>query len=161
VAGEYRAYTLGGVEELVGGVWVKVGPRAPVKARSGQSFTIRATLNPYRNRGPVINSTLTVAVPAGLRGSTGNLVVSGGGDTGGDEGEADPDCIVDPESCGAEPAATTFSGLLSQLGGAVHNNDVSANLVIDGPSSLVRRSARTTAPQVVSGALTLPVTVIS
>jgi len=106
-----------------------------------------------------------VAVPAGLRGSSGSLNVAGGADAG-DDGDGgsdvqDPGCITDPSSCGAEPAASTFRGLLGQLAGGVHNNDVVATLVVDGPNASVRRTTRVTAPQVVSGALTVPVTVVA
>jgi hypothetical protein len=162
VAEQYRSYKVTRLEQQVaGGGWTPVGATRPVRARTGSSFGLRVTLTPFRNRGPVVQPVLRVSVPAGLRGSSGSLIVAGGTEGGGGFDPEDPTCIIEPEECQTGPGATTFAGLLTELAGAVHNNDVVATLVVDGPTGAVRRETRGTSPQVTTGSVTVPVTVIA
>jgi hypothetical protein len=160
VADGYRAYRVARLEQQVaGGGWTPVGATRPVRARSGATFGLRVTLRPYRNRGPVVQTVLVVPVPAGQRGGTGSLLVAGGAEAAEGAGPADPTCIIEPEACGTTPTATSFQGLLTGLAGAVHNHDVTATLAVEAATGLVRREVRRSAPQVVTGVLTVPVIV--
>jgi hypothetical protein len=161
VTTEFASYKVASLEQQVaGGGWTAVGATRPVRARSGSRFGLRATLKPYRNRGPAVQVVLVVSVPAVPRGSVGGLVVAGGAESAAVAGDDEAACIIEPEACQTTPRATTFDGLLTELAGAVHNDDVAATLVVDGPAAPARREARRPAPQVVTGHVNVPVVVI-
>lgn len=126
----YRALNLEKVEANVGGKWVTVDRKSPIRVQAGSDLPLRVTLLPSDKSQPAQTVRLSVAVPNKARG--GYLVV----------GE-------DEYSRGVK--ASSFDDLLDSLAHSPHNNEVIATLHTESRQGELTDSDSQVVSDVVSG----------
>ncbi len=141
---DYRAYHVSRLAIRRGGEWVNVKEHSRTTVTAGKTVRMRATLRPARawEAGETRKLRFSVDVPRGSAGSSGELIVFGGGRAAG--------------------KAESFNELLDQLANAPRNNDVSGALRLRGEEKGGRYEDRdmTTISEVVSGHVDVRVRVV-
>lgn len=143
---DYRAYHVSRLAIRRGGEWVNVKEHSRTTVTAGKTVRMRATLRPSRawDAGETRKLRFSVDVPRGSAGSSGELIVFGGGRSAG--------------------KAESFNELLDQLASAPRNNDVSGALRLrgerKGEDKRYEDRDMTTISEVVSGHVDVRVRVV-
>jgi SpoIVB peptidase S55 len=157
----FRRYRIDKVLRKTGtNTYVEVNSRTPIRVRAGGSVTLRVRLTPFKGRGLVRNFDFTYLIPRDRAGSSGTLEVVGGASA----FSEDTFCLFDPDACGGEGGAKSFSQVLQALGRQPRNDQLIATMTIGpapgnpGSRPAVTKQVRT-ATQIVTGQRSIPVIV--
>jgi hypothetical protein len=157
----FRRYRIDKVLQKTGtNTYVEVNSRRPIRGRAGGSVQLRVRLAPFKDRGPVRNFDFTYRIPSDRAGSSGALQVVGGASA----FSEDTFCLFDPDACGGEGGAKTFSQVLQVLGRQPRNDQLITTMTIGpapgkpGSRPAVTKQIRT-ATQIVTGQRSIPVIV--
>jgi hypothetical protein len=165
VSDRYEQYTVGTVWlRGANGKLTALSNTRPVTATAGTRLNLRVALVPYRGIGATRTVDVSVVVPAGAAGASGQLVVAGGLDMGMMSGDPGTDSGGDDSGTGSFPGDTepkNFDQLVSAIRATPPNASVNALLSVDvedGDSMSTRTTrARVGTDQVVAGTKLLPV----
>ena len=168
VQSQFRQYLIKGLEQFNGTTWVPVTSSDTITLTPGDTLRVRVLLENYRSSAPVAPVELSFPIADDASGD-GSLDITGGTDSGGDSGGGSG-------GGSSDPGPTTFKDLLKALNDFPRNDDLTGSLSMfaagGGPTPQPGTGlldAATPGPQivkhqvaeVVSGALSIPVTVDS